>query len=230
MTYRDRINKLPTSTPVRKRASGKWGFNNPTGEPSHSYDTKVKAAQARRNWKPWQTQFFTLGLVSKGDILTFQKFRSNTKEDVTIMGFEGRNILVKHEGKEKTLLQSQEDMGGRKGNINFKNFKLDKYGGITLDQLRRDVNIHCSSKEELTREQLILDLAETDTQKAPAPVSNLELSENNSGSVSESGDDNLHTYISVCLNLLGNQMPQLDRYHQIGKSLVELTSKTTVDN
>ncbi len=229
MKYQEYLDKLPTSGAVYKRPTG-WAYKNPTGERSGGYKTKSEATKARNRWTPCQSQLVSLGLLTKGDILTFQKWRSESKEDVTVLGVEHGSLLVKHMGKEKTLPQVQRDLGGGATTVNFKSFKVDKFGGVTLHQLRRDVSSHCASKEPSSREQLILDLTETNTQEVSEDAGNLALLENNTDNVSESENEKIFTFVSSCLNLLGDEMSELDRYHQIGKSLVELTSKTIVDN
>ena len=227
MNYQEYLDKLPTSGAVYRRPTG-WAYKNPTGERSGGYKTKSEATKARNRWKPCQSQLVSLGLLTKGDILTFQKWRSESKEDVTVLGVEHQSLLVKHMGKEKTLPQVQKDLGGGATTVNFKSFKVDKFGGITLDQLRKDVNSHCASKELSSREQLVFDLSEANSEqviqeRTPALT---ELSSANDNSFTSK----IANFTDVFTSLMPANVSIEDRVARLGRALVAIGSPQAVDN
>lgn len=230
MSLEQEIAKLNPSTAVRQLPSGKWAFNNPTGGSSHAYKTKSEAESARKRWNPGQSQFMELGLLNVNDILTYSPPRSRTKDPayLTIIGVAGKCIMVKHQGKAKSLREAQASMGGSTKDVNYKAFKLDKFNGITLAMLRDEVNRH-SSRKPISRPQpqMNLNLQQPRVEQVEDKV---ELPLTDSISTAASFNELITNFASSASAFLSEGISHQERANCVGKALVELTSNKMIDS
>jgi hypothetical protein len=223
------LQRIPQSGDVRRRKGGKWVYKNPTGETS-CFETKKKALESRQKWMPWQSQFVTLGILSHGDTLTYQSYRSNTREIVTVMGTQSKKLLVRHNGKEKTLEQVQVDLNGPRGGLSFNSFKIDKLGGKSLQQVKKEIQRHCR-KEKVSPEetQMSLELPVT-TATESATQEQLTVSVTNLVSSETSFTSQIVNFTETAISLMPGNVSIEDRVGRIGRALVAISSTKVVDN